>query len=158
MVYVFDYPFDMEELNRKYYTMDFEVYKDSRLDYTWPTWRIAKVEDDWDYANELCNYFGIDAQPRFYFLGANTRLGPHTDNKTLCSINVILSDDNAPVIVNDQEFYYKSCLLNCQELHGVPSYPTDRRLFKLSIFNETWDQVYDKIKDKVLPVDQPGVV
>ena len=151
MIYIFDYPFDQVEIERKYDSTKFEVYKDPRRDYTWPTWQIAKI-DKWDYADTLINDLGLtelEVRPRFYWLGPNTRLSPHTDNGTECSINFIINDDYAPIVVDEEEYFYKSCLLNCQITHMVPSYPLERKLFKLSIFNVKYQDVLNIIKEKV---------
>ena len=151
MIYIFNYDFDKDEIESKYNALTFEVYSDPRKSYTWPTWQIAKIEE-WSYANKIISDLGLtefDIKPRFYWLGANTRLSPHTDNNTCCSINYIINDDYAPIVVDGQEFMYKSCLLNCQVTHMVPAYPLERKLFKLSIFDKSYGDVLNTIKDKV---------
>jgi hypothetical protein len=60
----------------------------------------------------------------------------HADYGTKCAINIILSDDAAPIIFEDVgEFNYTCALLNIQERHSVPSYPKERFLLKYSIFD-----------------------
>lgn len=148
MLHIFDYPFDEQEITRKYFDTEFEIYKDSRWDKFNEKWQIAKV-GKWDYADELCKKFEIDGHPRFYYLGAGQKLLPHIDNGTKCSINFVLGDDYAPIIVDNKEYMYKSALLNCQVIHSVPAFHKDRRLFKLSIFDKSYDEVLNIIKDSI---------
>lgn len=159
-IHIFDYPFDDEKIEDRYFSNQWEDYKDTRLGTTWPTYKMSafskydnnEKKDVWDYAEEIIEDLGLsncDIHPRFFWLGPNTRLGPHTDDKTLCSINYIINDDYGPIVVEDKTYYYKSCLLNCQRTHGVPTYPKERRLFKLSIFDKTFEEVYEIIKDRV---------
>lgn len=155
MIYIFDYEFDKAEIEQKYDSADFEVYKDSRKSYTWPTWQISKIAN-WDYADKLIEDLGLsefDVRPRFYWLGPDTRLSPHTDNNTCCSINYIINDDYAPIVVDGKEYFYKSCLLNCQITHMVPAYPLERKLFKLSIFDASYTDVINILKENT-HVDQ----
>ena len=148
MIHIFNYSFDEEEITRKYFDTKFECYKDSRWDKFNEKWQIAKV-DKWDYADKLCQDLGINGRPRFYYLGSGQQLLPHVDNGTKCSINFILGDDYAPIVVDGNKYMYKSCLLNCQVVHSVPAYHEHRRLFKLSIFDKSYDEVYEIIKEKV---------
>lgn len=151
MIYIFNYNFDIDEIKRRYDLEKFEVYSDPRKSYTWPTYKIARIKQ-WNYANKLITDLGLgklDVRPRFYWLGPNTRLGGHTDNNTACSINFIINEDYAPIIVDGKEYVYKSALLNCQVVHGVPAFHKDRRLFKLSIFDKSYDEVLNIIKDKI---------
>lgn len=105
-------------------------------------WFITRVEDD-EYISSIKKAFRIpNAKPRFYRLKANASLPEHVDMGTKCSINVLLSDEPAPIIIEGREFYYTSCLLNTQRNHYVVNGPIDRLLFKLSILDQEFDEVY----------------
>ena len=106
-------------------------------------WKIIK--HDFEYAKELSKIFNVESKPRFYMLNANTVLQQHTDIGTLCSLNFILSDIPAPVIFGDTEVSYKYALLDTTKSHGVVNNDKDRLLFKMSIFNETFDEVKEKL-------------
>lgn len=126
----------------------FKSYGDHRgkLD----NWLIAH-DTSFDYAKKLCSKFNIVAKPRFYILKSDTFLPPHKDHGTLCSINVLLNFKNsASVNFNNKKYTYKSCLLNTQNAHSVNNKGCDDRLlFKLSIFNESYKSVSDKIKKTI---------
>ena len=84
--------------------------------------------------------------PRFYMLTKNTILRNHVDLNTKCSINHVIQGDKSPVAYADYGmFYYNTALLNTTLMHGVINKDTDRILFKLSIFDETFDQVKNKL-------------
>ena len=146
-ILVFDFDFDKSTL------LDFwnqnqdntQPYSDKRFGrFVMNNWRILK-DIELEYADAMCNHFDIDAIPKFYVLQANTILFPHIDQDTTCSINFLLSDGAAPVRFGENEYYYKTALLNTTRTHSVDKYPKDRILFKLSIKDEGFDIVKQKI-------------
>ena len=102
-----------------------------------------------EYADKLNKYFDIDTLPKFYILKANTKLLPHIDYDTTCSINFLLSDGAAPVRFGDNEYYYRTALLNTTRKHSVDKHPADRLLFKLSVKYESFDSVKQKILNTI---------
>lgn len=125
-----------------------EKYSDPRG--TLDNWKVAR-NIEFDYASELCKEFDINGSPRFYELKAGTTLPMHVDYGTECSINFLIGDSKpAPVqFESGNEYFYKCCLLNTQKTHGVTNVDEDRMLFKLSIFDETYEQVQSKILKRV---------
>ena len=144
-VYIVDYPFDIDILHEEYLRAEkhFKPYSDHRGSADW--WKIAKW--DFKYANELMDFFEIKGSPRFYFLGKNQHLPKHKDNGTECALNVVLNKNiKSAVTYDNANYYYRSALLNTQKEHEVFNGPEDRMLFKISIFDETFEQVRDKIE------------
>jgi len=119
------------------------TYKDKRSNKALSHWKI--IRHYFEYAKELSKIFNVESRPRFYMLNANTVLQQHTDLGTLCSLNFILSDIPAPVIFGDTKVSYKYALLDTTKSHGVVNNDKDRLLFKMSIFNETFDEVKEKL-------------
>ena len=88
-VYSFDFAFDeallLEEWN-EFYSYAAEAYVDERLndpevkkklgDWDINNWKIAKSEQT-KYSEQLCNFFDIEAEPRFYILKGGATLPPH---------------------------------------------------------------------------------
>ncbi len=109
-------------------------------------WKIIR-QISFEYADQLNDLFGIKARPRFYTLAAHTVLGEHRDAGTQCSINILLDPPEfaAPVSFGEHQYVYQQCLLNTQNLHSVVNGPQDRRLFKLSIFDQTYEEVCEKV-------------
>ncbi len=104
----------------------------------------------WDspYIQQIMQDLGVVGKPRFYFLDANAKLDMHTDINTKCSVNMVLSENPVPVTFVDQDHFYEQALLNVQVPHAVFNGPTERILFKISIFNETFEEVAAKIRYK----------
>lgn len=149
--------FDIERL-----LLEYDILVKSEKPYSDPngkkssTWYTIRLEDmTSEYCNQLTNNIKKEynikgrADPRFYRLKANSLLPWHIDRGTQCSINVILSDTYAPVHfkINNKilKYNYTVALLNTQIEHSVPSFDKDRLLFKISIFDETFDSVASKI-------------
>jgi len=100
------------------------------------------------YMYKVMKDFEVKGQPKFYWLKANYTLPTHVDNGTTCSLNFLLSEDNTAVIINGKEYFYKNALLNTQQPHSVKNGNKERLLFKISIFNESFESVANKIIKK----------
>jgi hypothetical protein len=115
------------------------------LDY----WKIKKVNNG--YAQELADYFSkliksVDIRPRFYIQQAGSSLGWHVDRDTLCSINIVLNGHMDPISFRHGTEFYNIALLNTQQEHAVLNVTTDRILFKLSIFDVSYNNVRETLK------------
>ena len=144
-----DYPLDYEKI-----MVDCKEAEKTAVAYTddrWPGksspgWRISKYTSP--YIESIIEDFEVDGRPRFYWLGANLHLPEHVDNTTTCSLNFVLSEDPAPVTVLGENFYYRSASLNTSVLHSVTNGPVERVLFKISIFNESYEDIVKRLKYK----------
>lgn len=117
----------------------------------WPgktldVWLISRFNSP--YALEIIKDFEIEGKPRFYWLEPNAYLPEHVDNGTTCSINFVLSDNPAPVTFGDKNYFYSQVLLNTSLMHSVKNGPDERILFKISIFNESYQDLAKRIKYK----------
>lgn len=120
-------------------------------------WRVIRLQD---LNSELVKTYVEDfkfkykipgkVDGRFYRLKANTTLPMHIDSGTKCSINFLLNGDGAPVIFESGEYVYKQALLNTSIMHGVVNGDKDRIIFKISIFESTYDEVKHKLKGFLL--------
>lgn len=147
-IFIFNYDFNRAKLLNEFKKNHdkFESYNDPRgsLD----NFQVAR-HIKFDYADELCHTFNVNGKPRFYIVKANSELPQHSDHGTLCSINVLLTDNPAAIQFGNNEYFYMQSLLNTQNMHGVINGNEDRLLFKLSIFDEPFEAVADKIKKVV---------
>ena len=149
----FDYSLFLEE---------YEKIREHEVDYgrqgkSVDFWRVIRLQD---LNSELVKTYVEDfklkykipgkVDGRFYRLKANTTLPMHIDSGTKCSINFLLNDDGAPVIFESGEYIYKQALLNTSIMHGVVNGDKDRIIFKISIFESTYDEVKHKLKDCLL--------
>jgi len=122
-------------------------YTDDRYPgYSHDKWSIEKYEGQ--LANKIMMDFGVFGKGRFYWLEPFAEIPEHVDNKTLCSLNFILSDEAAPITINGKEYFYEQCLLDTQQPHSVTNGPKERIMFKISIFSESYDEVLKRLKYK----------
>jgi len=143
-----DYPFDKEQLliEAQYAKAQAEPYgNDPRYPgQQFNEWLISHYNSD--YIKTILDDFEIEGKPRFYWLEPNVLLPEHVDHNTECALNFVLSDNPAPVTFNGKEYLYKSALLNTQEPHSVQNGNYERILFKISIFNESYESLAKRIK------------
>jgi hypothetical protein len=112
---------------------------------------IKKISDGYglELSESIQNYFNlIDCRPRFFIQNAGCDLPYHTDRGTLCSFNFILSEDPDPILFYNKKFFYKNALINTSMMHAVIQTKRKRILFKLSVF----DKSFNEIKD-LLPIE-----
>jgi len=120
-------------------------YTDSRYpDLKMEDWLIGHHHSQ--YVNEIMDDFGIVGKPRFYWLQPYAVIPEHVDNGTLCGLNFILTDKASPITFGDKDYYYESILVDTTKPHSVKNNQHERIMFKISIFNETFEQVAEKIK------------
>ena len=123
-------------------------YNDDRKNSHFKNWKIIRF--NFDYAKNIVKKFKLqeyDVRPRFYELDANTTLKEHVDFNTQCSLNFVLNDNTSPVIVNNNIYYYKNCLLNTTQKHSVVNNDKERIIFKLSIMDCSFKSVKRKLKN-----------
>tara|TARA_B100002019_G_scaffold194251_1_gene168209 strand:+ start:423 stop:884 length:462 start_codon:yes stop_codon:yes gene_type:complete len=132
---------------------EYERVKDNEKDYarggkSVKYWRVIRLDDlKSDIVDNYCRQFAerynisgkVDG--RFYRLVANTVLPWHIDSGTKCSINFLLSGKTAPIIFKSGTYHYKQALLNTTIEHSVRNGPVDRILFKISIFDMSYEKV-----------------
>ena len=81
---------------------------------------------------------------------ANTSVHMHVDPATECSVNIVLSDDYAPVVFEDYgEILYECALFNTSLNHAVPKYSKERLLLKFSFLDTSYEKVKEILNDKI---------
>lgn len=120
-------------------------YTDSRYpDLKINDWLIGHSQSAYSY--EVMRDLNVEGRPRFYWLRPNAVIPEHVDNGTLCGINFILTNGASPISFSDRDYYYEAALIDTTVPHRVKNNENERIMFKISIFNETFEQVAEKIK------------
>lgn len=120
-------------------------YTDSRYpDLELTDWHIGHYTSD--YINQLMEDFQVQGKPRFYWLEPFAEIPEHVDNDTTCSLNFIITDAPAPIIIEGKQYHYNQALLDTTKLHGVKNGSTERIMLKVSIFNEAYENLAKRIK------------
>lgn len=117
-------------------------YPDLMLD----QWHIGKYTDE--YIESIISDFDVEGSPRFYWLEPYATIPEHVDNETQCSINLIITDEPAPITINGTDYVYRQALLDTTVPHSVINSDKQRIMLKISIFNETFDHLSQRIKYK----------
>ena len=132
--------------------LEAEKIKHQAVGYTDSRYPNLKM-NDWlvgfhssEYVVQIMKDFGVIGKPRFYWLQPYAVIPEHVDNDTLCGLNFILTDQASPITFGEKDYYYKSVLVNTTLPHSVNNNEHERIMFKISIFNETFEQVAEKIK------------
>jgi hypothetical protein len=131
---------------------DYECFIDPANGDVFDGWLIKRVNSG--YAQELSNYFQKlfdlkDCRPRFYIQKPGFSLGFHKDRGTFCSFNFLLSNDID--VINFREFNcsYRIGLLNTQVDHAVLNVSSERILFKISVFDKTFEEICNVLPHKL---------
>lgn len=121
------------------------AYTDSRYpDLKLEDWLIGKCSSI--YIESIMQDFGVNGKPRFYYLQPYAEIPEHVDNGTLCSLNFVLTENASPIMFGDREYHYDAVLLDTTVPHKVKNNQYERIMLKISIFNESYEQVLEKIK------------
>lgn len=137
---------------------DYENFVDPKDGTIVTQWKIKKTNNG--YSKKISNYYekfleSKECKPRFYIQQKNWSLPFHKDRGTLCSINYVLSNTDDKVTFKSFEESYRCALLNVQEEHSVTNLKEDRLLFKVSIFDKTYNEVLQILKTKKLEFINP---
>jgi hypothetical protein len=144
-----NYPIDLDRVleSSRNARLDSKPYTDSRYpDLKLDDWHIGRYQDD--YISQIMSDFDVDGRPRFYWLNPYAVIPEHTDNGTQCSINLIITNEPAPITINGIDYFYNQALLNTTIPHSVTNGATERVMLKISIFDETYEQLSKRIKFK----------
>ena len=145
-----DYPLDSVTLLQSAANarLSAEPYTDSRYpDCEKGDWYIGRYTDK--HIDKIVRDFEVDGSPRFYWLDPFATLPQHVDNDTQCSINIILTENPAPITFAGVDYTYRQALLNTALPHSVRNGEYERIILKISIFDETYESLSARIKYKV---------
>lgn len=111
--------------NTKMY--DSKFYGPAKVD----TWLKGTVLQEAPEVNRLKNKLPNTILAAFFIQPAGTVVVPHKDSKCGCSLNILLNDADAPIIIEGEKFNYKCALINVSQYeHEVPASPKDRYLLR----------------------------
>ena len=115
-------------------------------------WLIGETVKGYEEVDRLVKYTksklgDVEVKPRFYIQKKDVFVPEHIDMTTECAINILLSDDCAPITYkNFGDIYYKCALINTQEIHTVKT-DVERILFKLSIMDMKYETAASRLRD-----------
>lgn len=154
----FQFPFSNELLLKEFEQVKDKLvpYQDERFTTPSVNWMVVPDLSQFNlpYVNNITlavtKTYNIKGHisPHFYFLQKKSILRNHVDFNTKCAINHVIQGGTAPVTYPDfGVWHYETALLDTSRIHGVVNKEEDRILFKISIFDETYEQVFHKVFD-----------
>lgn len=81
---------------------------------------------------------------------ANSKLPKHRDWDVITAVNILLSNDTAPITFNNKDYFYKNALIDVSQPHSVKAHPFDRLLLKFAWHHKTYDEVHKELVKKCL--------
>lgn len=92
------------------------------------------------------NLEGYDIRPRYVRCKAGGCFPPHKDEGTLAAVNHLLTEPNAPLIIGEDKYQYKTAVFNTQLDHAIYNEGYDDRvIIKLSFFDLSYEDVVAKL-------------
>ena len=84
----------------------------------------------------------------YYYQYKNTEVLEHKDSKCKCCININLTNNTTPIIINNEKIIYECALINVGSFkHSVPKTFSDRIIFRIVFRDDNFFNVF-----KHLPV------
>lgn len=103
------------------------------------TWLKGTVLQEAPEVNRIKSILPHVILASFFIQPSGTVVVPHKDSKCKCSLNILLNDADAPIIIEGDEFNYKCALINVSEYeHEVPASSKDRYLLRYT-FSEPFE-------------------
>lgn len=150
MIYKIDYEYDRKLLLRECTDKEgYEPYVDPKTGNVLNEWQVKRGVSGYGkmIGEEFEEILDVPINPRFYILEKNFTLPFHQDRGTTCSINFVLSTSRDPITFrqgcNTFHFKYKSAIIDVTQEHMVTASKEDRYLFKLSIFDKSYEEVLE---------------
>jgi hypothetical protein len=139
--------YDKEALIKEFDSTELVPYTPSRQTKgeTWfsyqPDW-LTRTIDDYRFLPEMdkireyiASVYGFEPVGKMFQLSENIEIPPHKDMGHRACINIVLSEDPAPVYYKDfGEITYTCAILNVARRHGVKSGPK-RKMIKFQLGN-----------------------
>ena len=151
MLYEIDYDYDRKLLYRECTDGEgYEPFIDPKTGTPIEKWLIKR--DVTGYGRMITEEFekrlDVSIKPRFYIQETGFTLPYHRDRSTTCAINFILSTPRDPITFrqgyNTFHFKYKTAIVDVTQEHMVTAMTSDRYLFKLSIFDKSYEEILEK--------------
>ena len=140
--------YDVDELRDEVEEFTFKPFSPKEC-YFHETWLKARLREHihmYPHIEALYDIFEGSVIVAYRQL-ADTSVHMHIDPATLCSVNIVLSNDAAPVVFDDYgEIDYRCALFNTSLNHAVPAYHKERLLLKFAYLDTPYDVVRKRLE------------
>tara|TARA_B100000941_G_C28083319_1_gene339873 strand:- start:17 stop:508 length:492 start_codon:yes stop_codon:yes gene_type:complete len=81
---------------------------------------------------------------------ANSFLPRHRDYDVITAINLLLTDEVAPITFDNGDEYYRNALIDVSQIHSVKPHTKDRLLLKFAWHKKTFKEIKNELRKKCL--------
>lgn len=154
MLYHIDLPIPDSILEQAKLEEGYKSYYDTKNKHHINGWDQKHIDSGpaYEYSKIIQDILELkDVRPRFYIQHTGMTIPMHKDRGTQCSFNFIL-EGTSPITFEYGEEYYQKAILNTQSMHAVYNTIDDRVLYKISIFDQSYDEVvkrYNRLKEEL---------
>ena len=122
-----------------------------------PSWELGRMKKPFGDIAKITQYFksmfDVNIDPRYLKQHANAEVPMHSDNGTQTCINILLSDNFGPITFEDiGDVQYECALINVSKRHAVKKHIEERLLLKLSIFDKSYEECYNRLDVSIIDV------
>lgn len=151
MIYKFDFDYDHDLLMQHALEDGYTNFVDPKGGKVFDNWFIKHVSSGYGktISDMFEQMFQCEVRPRFYIQNPGWSLGFHRDRGTQCAINIVLQGEDDKITFRgyglEESISYKVALLNVQDEHAVLEPKSKRYLFKMSIFDKTYQEIRENL-------------
>lgn len=157
MIHEINYKYDHKRLyNEAIYADGYVSFNDPLTKKDIPEWCISKTIGPYGLSivKDFSNICDCEIRPRYYIQEKGFTLPFHTDRGTQCAINFVLSTSKDPIRFKTESginsYQYRTAIVDVTKEHEVRASKEDRYLFKLSIFDKSYEDVLENINRSLI--------
>ena len=140
-------------MNNVIHKFDYNVDRKLLLSELPVTNRFSSLNPEWKRSFELGTYgkkiensfiklVKGKASAGYYFQSKEISILEHLDTGCKCCININLTNDTTPIIINNTEIVYSCALINVSSYrHSVPKPKIDRIIFRIVFLEESFEKI-----------------
>lgn len=158
ITHLLDLPYDHDKLLAEFDACGLDLYRPNKTkgeswfctQEDWSTKTLsAECEEAERIRTHLENIFEVPVTAKFFKLREGGIVPPHVDHGHRCAINIVLSDDPAPIRYRDgTEETYECALINVAVRHEVLPGP-ERKMIKFQIGRLFYDEAIRRYSQKI---------
>lgn len=155
-----DFLFDRNKLLEEFDSAELELYRPNKSRgeswfCTQEDWATRTLNGEFPEVERLRLWlerkFEVPIVAKFFKLREGGAIPPHVDHGHRCAVNIVLSDEAAPIKYRDgTEEVYECALVNVAIRHEVPVGP-ERKMIKFQLGRLFFDEALKNYQSNILP-------
>ena len=87
---------------------------------------------------------------KFVYIAPHAIIDWHKDWGTKCAFNWLINGNTECIKYRDRPYQYRSAIINTQEEHKVENKDKERIIFKISIFDKSYEEICNQFSSRFL--------